>query len=62
MIKNYCVSINVTEQVSEDSWKVKTKTLKVDSNTTIGEIEQWYRKYFQVATTEFLTTELETTP
>lgn len=61
MEKEYVVIIDVTEQVSEDQYKVRTKTLKVTGSTTVADIEAWYKKHRPESTIEFKLTELETT-
>lgn len=57
--KEFVVSIKVTEQVSPDDFAVFTKTLKVTPETTIGEIETWYRKYFSTGYAHYEVNELE---
>lgn len=59
MTKEYAVSIVVGEQYTEENWASVTHTLKVNTNTTLFEIEQWYRKYFKQGATQFKVTELE---
>lgn len=41
--KEYTVSVGKTEQVSEDQWKYRHYYLKIDSNTTMGQIESWIK-------------------
>jgi hypothetical protein len=57
--KEYAVSIVVGEQYTENNWLSVTHTLKVDSSTTLAEIEAWYRKYFKDTQTSYKITELE---
>lgn len=59
MKKEFCVYIKTSEQVTEDRWELRRKSLKVDSNTTIGEIEKWYRKFLEVGHTQFEVVELQ---
>ncbi len=39
--KEYAVVIEVSEQVTEDTWILNRKILKVTPNTTIKEIHEW---------------------
>ncbi len=43
--KEYAVSFTKCEQVSPDDFELVTKMLKVTSETTMAEIETFYRKY-----------------
>ena len=60
MEKEYSILITVSEQTSEDRWEVKHRTMKANSQTTLAEIEQWYRRYFKLGETYFTLAELET--
>ena len=55
----FCISTDFTEQISEDSFKVRTKTLKADIGTTLGEIESWYRSIKPNGDIEFVVTTLQ---
>ena len=40
----YIAQFERTEQVSEDSWRVRVKSAEISESTTIGEILNWYWK------------------
>lgn len=46
----YQISIKKCVQVSPDDWELFTQSLKVTSDTTIGEIDKWIRKEFKDVT------------
>lgn len=52
MKKEYYITFSYSVQISEDTWQVRNPSLKVTRETTVGDIEDFYRKYYK-------TTELE---
>lgn len=62
----YQVSIKKCVQVSPDDWELYTRSLKIDDNTTIGEIAQWIRVQHKDANQEikldFAVVQLQTLP
>lgn len=59
MSNEYVVSIKITAQVSPDDWAVIPKTLKVTSETTISQIEDWLAKSGMNKPFNFQVTDLE---
>ncbi len=41
MEKKFIATIGVSEQVSEDSWKYRHRSLEINGSTTIDEIVSW---------------------
>lgn len=39
--KKFIIQCDVSTQVTEDTWKLKRRTLRVFSDTTIAEVEKW---------------------
>jgi len=42
--KEYIASFKNSRQISIDDWEVFHPSLKITEDTTIGEIDKWYRK------------------
>jgi hypothetical protein len=40
----FVISYEKTYQVTEDSYRVGIRTLIVDENTTLGQINEWYKR------------------
>jgi len=40
----YVISFQQTVQVTEDHWTRRKRTLLVDEDTTIGQIQGWYKR------------------
>lgn len=53
-MKDLIIQVNATKQVAEDSWQVKTPSLIVTEETTMGQILKWIEsvKCFNGAITE----------
>lgn len=45
MSLEYVVFFKHSRQISEDQWEVYTPSMKVNNNTTIGDIRDWYIKH-----------------
>ncbi len=58
MEKEFIVTFPSSIQITEDSYKTVNPTLKVGSNTTVGEIETFYRKWNKSGRMEVKITEL----
>lgn len=44
-MKKYIVSIEKSEQVTEDIWKLKRYNLEIKPETTVAEILKWASKF-----------------
>ena len=60
-MKEYVVTFETGEQITEDSWRVNHPSLKVTDETTIGEIREWYNTKIKVGVIDVRLTELENT-
>lgn len=58
-MKQYAVTFKTSIRISPNDFTVMNPTLFVDSNTTIYEIEVFYRKYNDFGFTEFTVIELQ---
>ncbi len=45
MDKEYVAILITGEQYTEENWKSVTRTFKCSEETTLAEIELWYRKH-----------------
>lgn len=43
-MENYIATFKTGEQISPDDWAVINPSLKINENTTIGEINEWFKK------------------
>ncbi len=59
MEKEYSILITVSEQISEDRWLVKHRTMKANGQTTLAEIETWYRRHLKAGEAYFTVVEIE---
>lgn len=57
--KEYVVTFPVSKQISEDSWKVINPTFKIDSNSRISIIEDFFRTHNAHETLEIKLIELQ---
>ena len=57
--KEYVVSFVTSEQITECSWNVKTPSMKIRPETTVAEIEAFYRKWIEAGLMEVKIIELE---
>ena len=60
-MKEYVVTFKTSVQISPDDWGVINPSMKVTENTTIKEIDEFYRKYNKVGSLEVKLVELEKT-
>lgn len=58
MEKEFIATFTTSIQITEDSFKVINPTMKVNPNTTISEIETFYRKHCKVEQMEVKIIEL----
>ena len=59
-MKEYVVTFKTSCQISPDDWDVYSPALKVNENTTVKEIEEFYRKHVKVGIMEVRLSDLET--
>lgn len=59
MEKEFVVSFVTSEQITEYNWNVRTPSLKIKPETTVAEIEAFYRKWNKVGQMEVKIVELE---
>jgi len=59
MEKEFVVSFVTSEQITECSWNVRTPSMKIKPETTVAEIEAFYRKWNKVGQMEVKIVELE---
>lgn len=59
MTKEFVVSFVTSEQITECNWSVRTPSMKVKPETTVAEIEAFYRKWNKVGQMEVKIVELE---
>ena len=58
-MKKYVASFEISEQVTEDSWKLKRYNLEIDGTKTLKEIENWIRAKGFKGLTDIQLSELE---
>lgn len=58
-MKQYSCTFEISEQVTEDHWKVTHPSMLATENTTLAEIEEFFRKYHSVSPTELKIIELQ---
>jgi hypothetical protein len=58
-MKEFVVTFKTSCQISPDDWKVINPSLKVNENTTVKEIEAFFRKHMKDAKTEVTLIEME---
>jgi len=56
--KEYIVTFKTSCQISIDEWSVYSPTMKVNENTTIKEIDEFYRKHMPTSSLEVKLIEL----
>jgi len=61
-MKEYVVTFKTSYQISPDDWDVYNPALKVNENTTVKEIEEFYRKHVKVGIMEVRLSGLEVVP
>ena len=61
-MKKYVASFEITEQVTEDTYKLKRYNLEVDGSKTMQEIESWVRSKGYQGITDIQLSELEVLP
>lgn len=44
-MKEYIVTFKTSSQISHDEWVVLNPSMKVDENTTLKDIDNFYRKH-----------------
>ena len=59
MEKEFVVSFVSSEQITEYNWSVRTPSMKIKPETTVAEIEAFYRKWNKVGQMEVKIVELE---
>ena len=59
MEKEFVVSFVTAEQITECNWSVRTPSMKIKSETTVAEIEDFYRKWIKVGQMEVKIVEME---
>lgn len=57
-MKEYIITFKTSFQISPDDWAVSNPSMKVNENTTIKEIEEFYRKHNKVSSLEVKLIEL----
>lgn len=57
-MKEYVITFKTSFQISPDDWDVANPSMKVNENTTIKEIEEFYRKHNKVSYLEVKLIEL----
>ena len=58
-MKEYSISFTTGEQISPDDFRTIHPTMKANENTTLKEIEDFFRKYEKIGRTEVRVSELE---
>ena len=58
MEKEYVVSFKTSEQITECNWQIRTPSMKIKPETTVAEIEVFYRKWNKVGEMEVKIVEL----
>jgi hypothetical protein len=58
-MKKYVASFEISEQVTEDSWRLKRYSLEIDGTKTLSEIENWIRSKGFKGLTDIQLSELE---
>ncbi len=58
-MKEYIATFKTADQISPDDFCTYNPTLKVTPETTIAEIDQWYRKYHKNGLMQLSIIELE---
>lgn len=59
-MKEFVASFVYSVQVTEDSWERTRPSLKVNANTTIGDIHEWWKKHQKSGVMEIEIFELQT--
>lgn len=59
--KEYMVTFTTGEQISPDDWRTVNPSMKVNGNTTVKEIESFFRKWEKVGRMEVRLIELNQT-
>lgn len=57
--KEYVVSFETSEQFTECNWKIRTPSMKIKPETTVAQIEAFYRKWNKVGEMEVKIVQLE---
>lgn len=60
-MKEYIATFSCSEQISECDYKIKNPTLKISEQTTIVEIDLFYRKFIKNGQMEIKIIELTNT-
>jgi hypothetical protein len=60
MTKEYIVTFKTSSQISPDDWDVYNPCLKVTEETTVKDIEAFYRKYSPISIMQVSLIEVET--
>lgn len=58
-MKEYVATFKTSRQISPDDWEVYNPTMKVTDSTTIGEINEWFKKLSGSTKTEVKLIEIE---
>ena len=58
-MKEYVVTFKISYQISPDDWDVCSPALKVNENTTVKEIEKFFRKHVKTGIMEVKLSDLE---
>jgi len=58
-MKEYIITFPKTVQISPDEWKVVNPSMRVDENTTVKEIDLFYRKHSKEKILELKIIEIE---
>ena len=61
-MKEYVVTFKTSCQISPDDWDVYSPALKVNENTTVKEIEEFFRKHVKIGTMEVRLSDLAVVP
>ena len=62
MENEYVAILKVVEQIGPDDFEIKTKCLKITNETTVGEINKWFKSHVPTGNLDYSIIKLETVP